>query len=113
MSSGLRAWPPAACRATRPGAVLGEAVEDLAQAEREGDGGAPVEAAEPVEGGVEVEADDRAERARVGERRAVAVEVGQHVQARGEVGVRGAQLGDAGGDAGVLGGVGLGGRGCG
>ena len=85
-------------------AVFVQAFEDVAEAEGEGDAGAPVEAGEGVEGAVEGEAGDDAEGVGVCQRRAVAVEVGDDVQARGEVGGRVAQLGDAGDDAGVGGG---------
>ena len=54
-----------------------------------------VEPGQGIERGVEGEAADHAQRMRVGERRAVAVEVRQHMQARGErLALLGAQRGD-------------------
>ena len=59
------------------------------------DAGAPVEPAERIERGVERQAGDGAERARVGIGRATAVEVGHDVQAWREVRChRHAELGD-------------------
>ena len=77
-------------------------LEDVANAERDPDRGAPVEPAQAVEGGVERQPADDAERMRIGERRAVAVEIGQHMQPPGEVEtLLGAQLHDALGDLAV------------
>ena len=63
-------------------AALVQRLENMPHAERDGDGGAPIEPAQAVEGGVERQAADHAQRMRIGERRAVAVEIRQHVQAR-------------------------------
>ena len=80
-----------------------ELVEDRAEAQGDGDAGAPVEPAEGVKGGVEGKAGDHAEGVGVGAGRAVAMKVGQDVEARGEVGVGDAKLRDAGDDARMLG----------
>ena len=66
-------------------AALVQRLEDMAHAERDADAGAPIEPAQAVEGGIERQPADHAERMRVGERRAVAVEIRQHMQAAGEV----------------------------
>ena len=68
--------------------VRREVLEDLPHPEGETDAGAPVEPAERVEGGVEVQARDHPEGSGSAQRRAVAVEVGQDVEARREVGRR-------------------------
>ncbi len=69
-------------------------VSRMAHAERNADGGAPVEAAERIEIAVEREPGDDAECVRVREGRAVTVEVGQDMETWGEVGLGGAQLVD-------------------
>ena len=85
---------------TKP--LVVQRVEDVPDTERDPDRGPPVEPAQAVEGGVERQPADDAERMRIGERRAVAVEVGQHMQPAGEVeALLGAQRHDALGDLAV------------
>ena len=62
-----------------------EGFEDMANAQRNADAGAPVEAAERIEVAVERQAGNDAQRDGVAERRAVAVEIGQDMQALGQV----------------------------
>ncbi|ESZ01079.1 hypothetical protein X738_05805 [Mesorhizobium sp. LNHC209A00] len=60
-------------------AVLVQRLQHMAHAERDADGGAPVELAQAVERRIQRQPADDADGVRVGERRAVAVEIREHV----------------------------------
>ena len=66
-------------------AALVECIQDVAQAERDADAGAPIELAEAVESRVERQPADHPDRMRICKWRAVAMEIRQHVQTTCEV----------------------------
>ena len=66
-------------------ARLAHVIQNMADAERDADASPPIEPAKPVEGRIERQAGDNANRTRIGERRAVAVEIRQDVELRGKI----------------------------